>query len=232
MIPPMWAQPSNAPRVLGSFAWTVQVHTPEPATDLILNRWMLYQTLSAVSGAAQAFTNPAEPLVSAISFRMYWPCWRSTRALPVARFSTPPNASLRKGMCCTGGIRLPAVGVRTRFSDDLLWLPYVTALYIETTGDIGILKEQIPFRQAPPSRGRRGRALWRISAQLSRPISLMEHCLRAIEKGATTGPHGLPLIGTGDWNDGLNRVGEDGKGESVWLGLVPLRCAESLCHDL
>jgi cyclic beta-1,2-glucan synthetase len=98
----------------------------------------------------------------------------------------------------------------------ILWLPYVTAMYIEVTGETGILLENVPFLSAPVlAKGESER--YSQYPQTEQAFSLMEHCLRAMKKGATKGPHGLPLFGTGDWNDGLNRVGEKGQGESVWL---------------
>ncbi len=107
-------------------------------------------------------------------------------------------------------------GVRTRFSDDLLWLPYVTALYVDATADLNILEETIRFRHAPIlNEGEEER--YGEYPPVDPPRSLMDHCLRAIEKGVTHGEHGLPLFGSGDWNDGMNRVGMNGLGESVWL---------------
>jgi cyclic beta-1,2-glucan synthetase len=107
-------------------------------------------------------------------------------------------------------------GVRTHFSDDFLWLPLITCRYVEATGDTGVLDERIPFlegRQLSPDE----EAYYDLPETSSQTGTLYEHCVRAIKNGLSFGVHGLPLIGCGDWNDGMNLVGQHGKGESVWL---------------
>ena len=198
------------------FLNTIQVRTPDAAADIILNRWMLYQTLSCriwgrtgfyQSSGAFGFRDQLQDLLALLPIdpsithrQIINAASQQYEAGDVMHWWHPPSGR----------------GVRTRFSDDLLWLPYVTALYIETTGDLKILDEKIPFRVAPPLNvGEDERyGEFRLTDQ---SFTLLDHCQRAIEKGSTYGSHGLPLMGTGDWNDGMNKVGEKGQGESVWL---------------
>jgi cyclic beta-1,2-glucan synthetase len=200
-------------RLLGA----VQVHTPAPATNLILNRWLLYQALSCRVWGRTAFYQSS----GAFGFRDQLQDVLAVLAIdPTITRAQLLNAAqhqFEEGDVMHWWHPPSERGVRTRFADDLLWLPYVTALYVEVSGDSGLLAEKIPFVTAPPlNPGENER--YSGYPQTSESYSLMEHCRRAIQKGATLGPHGLPLMGSGDWNDGMNRVGEGGRGESVWLG--------------
>ncbi|MDP2832752.1 MAG: hypothetical protein Q8Q28_05545 [Pseudomonadota bacterium] len=217
------------------FLNTIQVKTPNLASDLILNRWMIYQTLSCriwgrtgfyQSSGAFGFRDQLQDVLALMSID---PAITRSQILNAAKHQFEEGDVMHWWHPPSGR------GVRTRFSDDLMWLPYVTALYIENTGDLQILEENIPFCRAPLlSDGEDER--YGEYPQTEQSFSLLDHCQRAIERGSTFGAHGLPLMGTGDWNDGMNRVGVGGKGESVWLGFFlyeVLRQFEALArrHD-
>jgi len=196
---------------------TVQVKTPDRAMDIILNRWMLYQTLACRMWARSAFYQAS----GAFGFRDQL---QDAMALAVSRPAETRLHLLRAaGRQFTAGdvqhwwMPRTGQGVRTRISDDRVWLAFAAAHYIDTTGDGAVLDESVPFIEGQTLQPADHDAYFQPSIS-DEEASLFEHCARALDGSLALGEHGLPLIGTGDWNDGMNRVGELGRGESVWLG--------------
>ena len=200
----------------------VQVKTPDRSLDIILNRWMLYQTLACRIWARTAFYQAS----GAYGFRDQL---QDGMALAVARPDLTREHLLRAGgrQFVEGDFQhwwLPPFtagstgqGVRTRISDDVVWLAYCATQYIDTTGDAAVLDEKIPFLVGRALRPEEHDAFY-MPGVSDETATLFEHCARALDHALQVGEHGLPLFGTGDWNDGMSRVGEQGRGESVWLG--------------
>ncbi|HYD51052.1 MAG TPA: glucoamylase family protein [Gemmatimonadaceae bacterium] len=194
----------------------VTVRTPEPAFDAMVNRWTLYQTLACRVWARTALYQSS----GAYGFRdQLQDAMALLHAAPALARAHILRAAARQFV--EGDVQHwwhphSGRGVRTRFSDDLAWLPFVVDHYVTVTGDASVLDEQVPFLAAAPLAPEEHER-YDLPTESDERGTVYEHCRRALTRACTVGAHGLPLIGIGDWNDGMSRVGVAGQGESVWL---------------
>jgi cyclic beta-1,2-glucan synthetase len=194
----------------------LQVKTPDATLDLFVNRWLLYQALSCRIWGRSAFYQSG----GAYGFRDQL---QDSLAFAVTRRDLLRDQILRVAarQFVDGDVQHwwhppTGRGVRTRITDDALWLPFAVTRYLQVTADESILDASVPFLDGEPLKAGEDERYF-VPTVSSQMADVFEHCARALDRALVAGPHGLPLMGTGDWNDGMNRVGSGGQGESVWL---------------
>lgn len=215
---PFEATLSASKSVWADFLDGLQVETPDDAFDVMVNRWLPYQSLACRIWARSAFYQASgafgfrDQLQDTLSMLILDPALARKQILNVSA------RQFKEGDVQHWWLPTTGAGVRTKISDDVVWLGYAIAHYTSVTGDMSILDEKVAFIEGRALEEAEHDAFYQPTIS-SETVSVYEHAARALDLAiARTGTHGLPLMLTGDWNDGMNRVGEDGKGESIWLG--------------
>ncbi len=201
----------------------VQIKTPDRAIDLLVNRWLPYQSLSSriwaraglyQAGGAYGFRDQLQDVMALAA---------TSPSIARAHILLAAARQFREGDVQHWWLHPSGHGIRTRIADTCLWLPYVAAHYAQTSGDAEILDELVPFIDGPALKPHE-HEIYFLPIDSGEAASLYEHCARALDRSLNTGAHGLALFGSGDWNDGMNRVGIGGAGESVWLSWFIVQC--------
>jgi cellobiose phosphorylase len=195
----------------------VSVKTPDPSINVLANGWLVYQTMACRLWGRSAFYQSSGAFGFRDQLQDVMALVHTEPGLVRAYLLLCASRQFKEGDVQHWWHPPLGRGVRTHCSDDFLWLPLATCRYVSTTGDTGVLDESVHYLEGRPLKPEE-ESYYELPGRSDETATLYDHCVRAVQRGLRFGGHGLPLMGTGDWNDGMNKVGAQGKGESIWLG--------------